>query len=445
MSGLQWNLLNTNAPAQISSAITDGFMQGAGNMQKLQMNQLAMEKARQDMEYNPAKLYSQMAERESRIKKNEASTEKTNVEIGKKELELAQQFALKGANAPPGQVLATVFADVDAYAATTGKTPEEVLTKKQEYQQIHDALGEDGLRKFMFDGSQTIKNKIDLMLGQGRLEQGERRIEMQGQLGQERNDIARTNATTAQGNLAVAEQNADTNRQRAEQALMIKEVGANRPHVANLMANGWMPTGRMTKPMLDSIEAAAAEAERQGLPFDPDAIRAYEFQGQKNTALGRTAGSRLVTARSQNIDTAKLLLTRMQDTAKELDFSNFKMAAVADKWIKGQTQDPVLTRYMTQRADALFALGNALKQNGITDKAIEIEEEAANPTVSPRAFDAWYRVQMEALNDAGNEMQKAYSPAMPNQGGVVEEPRPLAPMQPPVVPKTIGRFQIEVE
>jgi hypothetical protein len=214
-------------------------------------------------------------------------------------------------------------------------------------------------------------------------------------------------------------------------AIKIQEIGANRPHVANLMANGWMPPQRVTKPMLDAIEAAATEAEKQGLPFDPDDLRAYEFQAQKNQSTGRTAGSRMVIARKENIDTADKLIGRMQETAKQLDFSDVKIAAIADKWVKGQMQDPVLSRYMTQRADALFALGNALKQNGLTDKAIQIEEEAAHPTVSPAAFDAWFKVQKEALSDARQEMEKDYNPPMPSKSP--------APTQPG---KTSGRFTI---
>jgi len=62
MSELQWNLLNTNAPAEIAASFNPlgAYSEGqktalelAGGRQKLQMNDLAMEKTRQDNIYYP--------------------------------------------------------------------------------------------------------------------------------------------------------------------------------------------------------------------------------------------------------------------------------------------------------------------------------------------------------------------------------------------------------
>ena len=67
MSELQWNLLNTNAPAQVAASFNPvgAFQEGVQTGQKVRMNELAMEKTRQDMEYAPAKLYSQMMGKEA--------------------------------------------------------------------------------------------------------------------------------------------------------------------------------------------------------------------------------------------------------------------------------------------------------------------------------------------------------------------------------------------
>ena len=90
---------------------------------------------------------------------------------------------------------------------------------------------------------------------------------------------------------------------------------------------------------------------------------------------------------------------------------------------------------MTQRADSLFILGNALKQNGLTDKSIEIEEEAFHPTLSPRAFDGWFNTQIRALNRASSEMAEDYGYEMEQaasfpagQGGAPTAENPVATM-----------------
>lgn len=191
-------------------------------------------------------------------------------------------------------------------------------------------------------------------------------------------------------------------------ALAPGKAPTSRPHVAKLMANGWMPGARMTKPLLDSIEAAAVYAEENGLPFGVEQARAMEFEGVKNRATGSSAGSRLSIARKQNVNTAFELLDDMEKTGEKLSYSDAKFAGVLEKFARGQVNDPVLTEYMTQRADSLFVLAAALKQNGVTDKSIQVEEEALHPTMSPRALKAWVNTQRRALNRIVKEMNTDY-------------------------------------
>ncbi len=130
----------------------------------------------------------------------------------------------------------------------------------------------------------------------------------------------------------------------------------------------------------------------------------YDFETLKTASTARTAGGRLTVARKQNIVTAFGLLDDLEKTNQKLDYSPAKFVGMVEKWKNGQLNDPVFTEYMTQRADTLFVLGNALKQNGLTDKAIEVEEEAFTPTLSPKAFKGWVNSQRRALNRAAKEM-----------------------------------------
>lgn len=181
-----------------------------------------------------------------------------------------------------------------------------------------------------------------------------------------------------------------------------------RPRVAKLMAKGYFPSGRITAPMLDAMEAAAVEAEKNGKPLTVEDLYDMEFKAMANRATGATSGGRLTVARKENIAVAYGLLDDMEKTNAKLNYSNVSFLGSLEKWKNGQLNDPTFTEYMTQRADALFVLGNALKQNGLTDKAIEIEEEAANPKLPPQAFKAWVKVQRKALDRSAEEMNKDF-------------------------------------
>jgi hypothetical protein len=211
---------------------------------------------------------------------------------------------------------------------------------------------------------------------------------------------------------------ANYQRNQASQKKAMQKATVTRPYMAQLMADGYIPSTRVTGPMLDAYEAAAQKAAEQGHPLTVEDLRNMEFEAVKNRATGQAAGSRLVIARKQNIEAASGLLADLKETSKKLNYSPVKFVAQIDKWKKGQLNDPVLTEYMTQRADALFVLGNALKQNGLTDKSIEVEEEAYNPTLSPEAFNGWYNAQMRALNRAAQEINKDYKYGIPTPSTV---------------------------
>ena len=200
---------------------------------------------------------------------------------------------------------------------------------------------------------------------------------------------------------------------KAAQKKEMQKATVTRPYMAELMSQGYIPSTRVTGPMLDAYEAAAAKAAENGKPLTVEDLRDMEFQAVKNRATGQSAGSRLTIQRKQNIEAAYGLLDDLKATSKKLDYSPARFVAEIDRFIKGQSNDPVLTEYMTQRADALFVLGNALKQNGLTDKSIEVEEEAATPTLSPQAFEAWYNTQLRALNRAAKEMNTDYKYGIP--------------------------------
>lgn len=183
-------------------------------------------------------------------------------------------------------------------------------------------------------------------------------------------------------------------------------TAGGRDYLAEYAAEGLVdPTLFRTKDQKLTFNNAAAIAEAEGKKLDINALRKLSAQA---SSTGRTAGSRLVLARKQNIEGSMQLLSDMEKTNDKLNYSDVEFIGKLEKFKNGQLNDPIFIEFMTQRADSLFQLANALKQNGVTDKSIEVEEEAFRPTLAPKAFKAWLNVQKRALNKAAEEMNKDY-------------------------------------
>ena len=92
------------------------------------------------------------------------------------------------------------------------------------------------------------------------------------------------------------------------------------------------------------------------------------------------------------------LLKKTVETGKKLKYSDVQFVGAVQRWRNGQLNDPVLTKYMTLRNDQLLTIGGVMRQNGMTDMAQRLEEEAAKPTMSPRALDGWLEGQLESID-----------------------------------------------
>jgi hypothetical protein len=178
------------------------------------------------------------------------------------------------------------------------------------------------------------------------------------------------------------------------------------PFLAKLMAEGWSSTQRLTGPLKDSLEAAMIYADENGMPFGPAEAFAFERNAMTNRGKGRTASSRLVLGKAWNVEQAGKLLTDMKKTIGKIDFSDVALAGRIEKVIRHELNDPLLSEYIAQRGDSIFILTNAMKQNGVTDKAIEIEMETLPPATSPRAFAAWFNTQARAINSQASYLNR---------------------------------------
>ena len=177
-----------------------------------------------------------------------------------------------------------------------------------------------------------------------------------------------------------------------------------RNYLAEYAANGKIDlTQRMSKDATKNFNEAAQYADENGIEFDPQKAMKDAAQAR---SFGRTAGGSKMLLRAENIESGQELLGEMKVTIGKLNYPKEKFAGAIEQWKQGQLNDPVFTEYMNQRADALFVLSNALKQNGVTDKSLEIEAEVAAKTMDPEAFGAYFNTQMRALNRAGKLMNR---------------------------------------
>ena len=132
-----------------------------------------------------------------------------------------------------------------------------------------------------------------------------------------------------------------------------------------------------------------------------------------------------VVSRAQTVEMVPELLTNMAEAGKKVNFSHYKFIGEAQKFLKGQSNNPDFVNYMTQRNDLLLTLAGVMRGNGATDKAHQAEIEAASPTLDPKAFDAYVQGQMTALK-----------PRIKNAQAITRSDNVVAP--PTATPATAG-------
>lgn len=91
------------------------------------------------------------------------------------------------------------------------------------------------------------------------------------------------------------------------------------------------------------------------------------------------------------------VLGNVRDAGKKLKFSDAQFIGKLQAFGKGQLNDPDFTMYMTQRNDAMQTLAQVMSGVGATDMRTKMESDAAPKTMSPKAWDAWYQGQLNAL------------------------------------------------
>lgn len=140
-----------------------------------------------------------------------------------------------------------------------------------------------------------------------------------------------------------------------------------------------------------------------------------DFAGMSaDIQLGRNATFRQRAMIAEQLPT---VMQNMVEAGKKLNFSDAKFLGEAEAWLRGQTNDPEFISYMAQRNDALMTIAGVMRGVGMTDQAHRAEIEVSQPTMSPRALDAWYDAQMKSLQPRLDQYRKITS-SRGQQGGI---------------------------
>lgn len=91
------------------------------------------------------------------------------------------------------------------------------------------------------------------------------------------------------------------------------------------------------------------------------------------------------------------ILSHMTTLGKQLGYSDNATVGKMQQWMNQEFNDPAYTEYMSVRNDSLMKIAALMRGAGMSDQAHSAEVEAASPTLSPLALDAWYKGQMSSL------------------------------------------------
>lgn len=125
------------------------------------------------------------------------------------------------------------------------------------------------------------------------------------------------------------------------------------------------------------------------------------------------------------------VLNNVKEAGEKLNYSDAAFVGKAQAWMKGQYNDPDFVSYMTQRNDAIMSIAGVMRTVGMSDYATHLEDQVANPSMSPRAVDAWAAAQMKSLAPRLEKYRRDELGALVNQpaGGPIN-PGGGPPMSP---------------
>ena len=137
-------------------------------------------------------------------------------------------------------------------------------------------------------------------------------------------------------------------------------------------------------------------------------------------ATANTKSSPAIQARLAAFNSLPDVIASVAEAGKKVGLSNFTPIGAVQVGAKMATNDPDFRTYLTKRNDAVQAIAYAMRGVGMSDKATQLEEQGAPVNMSPRAFDAWAKGQMDIIK----ARQKQNAPFEINRKGAASSGKP---------------------
>ena len=137
-------------------------------------------------------------------------------------------------------------------------------------------------------------------------------------------------------------------------------------------------------------------------------------------ATAATKSSPAIQARLAAFNSLPDVISSVAEAGKKVGLSNFTPLGALQVGTKAMVNDPDFRTYLTKRNDAVQAIAYAMRGVGMSDKATQLEEQGAPVNMSPRAFDAWAKGQMDIIK----ARQKQNAPFEVNRKGAAPGGKP---------------------
>lgn len=137
-------------------------------------------------------------------------------------------------------------------------------------------------------------------------------------------------------------------------------------------------------------------------------------------ATAATKSSPAIQARLAAFNALPDVIASVAEAGKKLNLSNLSPIGSLQVAQKTMTNDPDFRTYLAKRNDAVQAIAYAMRGVGMSDKATQLEERGAPVNMSPRAFDAWAKGQMDIIK----ARQKQNAPFEVNRKNAVTGGKP---------------------
>lgn len=273
---------------------------------------------------------------------------------------------------------------VDSAALASGLRKKEVLGT------IAALTGINGLQKLgpqMINQAASGAQDYATLRDRNQNNMLQRAIALQG----EQDRKAQATASLAQA-ATLAQQHDDT----------MRAIGAGHDKARTSAGSGY---GALT----DDEAAALRDATAAG-KINPDKVNSRNIKYLAGMALNRPdadlnqlaqEGAQMrnvqTVNKAQTLEQMPIILKAVADAGSALNFSDNRLMGSIQALGKKYTNDPQYTKYMALRNDSLMSIAGAMRQQGMSDFATKLEDEAQHPTQSPRALAGWLEGQMAAL------------------------------------------------